>query len=102
MIQRRREGMEREEKRARVYERDGGRCRYCNRGLKKHNMTLDHIRPLHKGGTHADENLALACLRCNIKKANNMTLLPMGMRQKDLMPSRKDPFDFREPKEPKS
>ncbi len=51
-----------------VFQRDGFRCLYC--GITTHDLTLDHVVPRHKGGTHDWENLASACRACNHRKAN--------------------------------
>lgn len=59
------------------------KCVYCGQdnlekvteGIRpQYQATLDHVKPLSKGGAEYDEsNLVCACLRCNQKKAN-MTL----------------------------
>jgi 5-methylcytosine-specific restriction endonuclease McrA len=41
-------------------------CQYC--GGNGHDMTLDHIVPRHRGGTHTWENLVTACKGCNHRK----------------------------------
>lgn len=66
---------------ARVRKRDGDRCRYCGRtdGI----LTFDHVMPKSRGGEDTEENLVLACVRCNLRKANRtpeeagMPLLPL-------------------------
>ncbi len=52
-----------------------GKCIHCNRkitlgldGTPGPTTTLEHIVPRTHGGTHAPENLALACARCNGQK----------------------------------
>ena len=51
--------------------RDGGaRCRYCGRRQKLRELTIDHVIPLSRGGTHAIENLVLSCAACNGAKAD--------------------------------
>jgi hypothetical protein len=57
-----------------VFHRDKGRCVICNVDLTgvvnlspvKH---LDHMVPLHKGGTNDSSNIQLLCARCNLTKA---------------------------------
>lgn len=49
-----------------VFERWGGRCVYCN-GAAAH---LDHIQPLSRGGKDIPSNVAPACARCNLSKAD--------------------------------
>jgi len=48
----------------------GGRCAYCGRS-RAH--TVDHVRPLARGGAEWPDNLVPACSGCNNAKAN-MTL----------------------------
>lgn len=65
--------------RAYIIERDGGRCHLCNRKVPEKLLTLDHLIPLSKGGTHTAENLRVACWPCNARKgaraANDQLLL---------------------------
>jgi len=42
-------------------------CALCGRAAAS---TLDHIVPLHAGGTNALENLRPACAPCNIRRGN--------------------------------
>lgn len=60
-----------------IYERDGGRCFYCERGVsfrgwswpptkpEPSDATLDHIIPFSEGGSFTSENLVLSCKECN-------------------------------------
>lgn len=41
-------------------------CWRCQR--RKHQLTIDHIIPISKGGSHTVSNIAPACSRCNKKK----------------------------------
>jgi len=57
--------------RNRVFERDGGKCAYCNgQMLYDESWHIDHIKPVSKGGTNDETNLVLSCARCNLEKAN--------------------------------
>jgi len=56
------------ENRIKVYERDGYKCRYCDKQLTRFTTTLDHVRPIAEGGDNGFENLVTACLGCNSKK----------------------------------
>jgi 5-methylcytosine-specific restriction endonuclease McrA len=64
-----------------IFERDNNTCQYCGRHLTKPNLTLDHIVPQSRGGGDTWENLAVACVPCNVRKGNrtpseaNMNLL---------------------------
>ena len=56
---------------AALAKRDGHHCYLCKRPFSHNNRpTLDHIKPLSKGGSWAIENLALAHLACNQDKAD--------------------------------
>jgi len=49
-----------------VFARDAHTCQYC--GRQGHDLTLDHVVPRHRGGTHTWENLVTACKICNHRK----------------------------------
>lgn len=49
-----------------VFQRDGYRCRYC--GTYEASFEVDHMLPWSRGGTHALENLTIACAPCNRSK----------------------------------
>ena len=38
--------------------------------MKFEDVTIDHITPLSKGGSHELDNLTIACFPCNAKKSN--------------------------------
>lgn len=40
--------------------------------VEQKDKSIDHIRPLSKGGTHTWDNVQLAHLKCNIKKGNRV------------------------------
>jgi 5-methylcytosine-specific restriction endonuclease McrA len=44
------------------------RCFYCRRRTHRKDRTLDHMRPLARGGKHHPRNLIMACNRCNSRK----------------------------------
>lgn len=54
--------------RQQVYERDGRRCVKCGR---KDRLSLDHVRPLSKGGAHDVRNLQTLCVPCNGAKGDS-------------------------------
>jgi 5-methylcytosine-specific restriction endonuclease McrA len=61
---------------AAVRKRAGERCEYC--GLDQADSPLaslhiEHIIPRIHGGTDALDNLALACIDCNLRKGPNLT-----------------------------
>jgi 5-methylcytosine-specific restriction endonuclease McrA len=49
-----------------VFVRDRYTCQYC--GRSGHDLTLDHVLPRHRGGTHSWDNLVAACKACNHRK----------------------------------
>jgi len=67
--------------RAYIIARDGGRCHLCGRKPRGAKLTIDHVVPLARGGTHTSENLRVACLSCNCSKgdrAANDQLMMVG------------------------
>jgi 5-methylcytosine-specific restriction endonuclease McrA len=53
-----------------VFVRDGHACQYCGRQVAR--MTLDHVVPRHRGGSHSWDNLVAACGDCNHRKGGRM------------------------------
>lgn len=51
--------------RQRIFDRDGNKCLRCGRTDR---LTIDHIKPESRGGTHDDANLRTLCKPCNSKK----------------------------------
>jgi len=58
--------------RAIVIERDGSACYICGKVLERHEITIDHVIPLSKGGSHTYDNLRVACRPCNSRKWNHL------------------------------
>ena len=56
-------------RRARIFERDGHVCVYCDAELPPERLTLDHVEPRMRGGDRSAGNLVTACLGCNTAKA---------------------------------
>ncbi|MGH9377893.1 MAG: HNH endonuclease [Terriglobia bacterium] len=56
------------ENRIKVYERDGYKCRYCEKQLTRFTATLDHVLAVAEGGDNSFDNLVTACLSCNSQK----------------------------------
>jgi 5-methylcytosine-specific restriction endonuclease McrA len=58
-------------KRARVLERDGYLCQNCAKlGLVVRAVEVDHIEPLHRGGSDAEDNLQSLCKACHRSKSD--------------------------------
>lgn len=55
-----------------IIKRDGTICWLCLKNCPPDNITLDHIVPLSRGGSHTYENIALAHRECNSKKFVNI------------------------------
>jgi len=55
-----------------IFERDGYTCQYCARRLPTPKLTLDHIVPRSRGGHSTWENIVVACIGCNDRKANRL------------------------------
>lgn len=57
-----------------VFERAEGRCEYCllRQAFAAHKHEPDHILPLQHDGKTLEENIALACARCNRYKGYNV------------------------------
>ena len=53
-----------------IFERDKNACQYCGKRIPKADLTLDHVVPRSRGGVDSWDNLVLACMPCNIRKAN--------------------------------
>jgi DNA-directed RNA polymerase subunit RPC12/RpoP len=63
-----------------IYKRDDHECQYC--GSKK-DLTIDHVIPRSKGGQDTWENLVACCIKCNLKKGNQL-LSETNMKLKKL------------------
>jgi hypothetical protein len=51
-----------------IIKRDNATCYLCLRRLPMWAITLDHVIPLAKGGSHITDNLRVACRSCNSSK----------------------------------
>jgi 5-methylcytosine-specific restriction endonuclease McrA len=49
-----------------IFRRDNLTCQYC--AVKARGLTIDHVKPRHRGGEHSWTNLVAACPDCNRKK----------------------------------
>ena len=52
-----------------VFYRDRFTCQYC--GKETRELTLDHIMPRSRGGSHGWSNVVSACISCNHRKAGS-------------------------------
>lgn len=62
------------EVRSRIFARDGHHCLRCG---SPEELTVDHIKPVVKGGGDEDENLQTLCRKCNSAKgASEIRFVP--------------------------
>lgn len=59
-----------------IYWRDNNECQYCR---SKRDLSLDHVVPKCQGGLTNWENVVVACVKCNLKKAGR-TPMEAGMK----------------------
>jgi 5-methylcytosine-specific restriction endonuclease McrA len=48
------------------------RCAYCGEHFER--LTMDHVRPLSRGGSHTTSNVVPACRSCNCRKGTRHIL----------------------------
>jgi 5-methylcytosine-specific restriction endonuclease McrA len=75
-----------------VFKRDKFICQYCGAQTKKHEITIDHVKPKCQGGQTTWENCVAACEPCNTAKADQ-TPEQAGMKLRK-KPKRPDEFDL--------
>lgn len=51
-----------------IFLRDQYTCQYCSQKPPIHQLTMDHVIPIVKGGKKSWENITTACRACNLKK----------------------------------
>lgn len=57
------------EQRKSILAKTGGHCAYCGTPLSIGAMQIDHVQPLHLGGTNDETNLMPSCRSCNHYKS---------------------------------
>jgi 5-methylcytosine-specific restriction endonuclease McrA len=55
-----------------IFERDGYKCQYCGQKYASDDLTLDHVIPRSRGGRSTWDNIVVACVSCNTRKANKL------------------------------
>jgi hypothetical protein len=76
-----------------VADRAAHRCEYCHAPELVFNFPfeVEHILPTYRGGTDSEENLALACRSCNLRKGTRITETdPESSREVRLFHPRQD------------
>jgi hypothetical protein len=64
-----------ESERLQVRERASSRCEYCRLRQEHYSLwrhQIEHVIPVKHGGNDDLDNLALACIRCNLGKSSNL------------------------------
>ena len=84
-----------------LYLRDLYQCQYCGETCDNHELTIDHVIPVSKGGKTTWENIVAACPPCNAHKGSDI-IKPRRMPYKptyyELANIRKElPFDLKHP-----
>jgi len=51
-----------------------GRCYYCGDEAPSHELTMDHVVPVIRGGKSVKNNIVPACKTCNNKKRHCLPL----------------------------
>lgn len=59
-------------RRADIIARDHSTCYLCGKLLMPKHITLDHVVPLVRGGSHIPDNLRVACRSCNSRKRESL------------------------------
>lgn len=54
-----------------LYKRDHGKCGICGEFVMPKHASIDHIKPIIKGGTHTWDNVQLVHIKCNLRKGSN-------------------------------
>lgn len=71
-----------------IYRRDRYTCQYCGSQPGSEDLTIDHVQPRSRGGTSTWENCVLACLECNMRKADRTpTEARMPLRKPPVRPA---------------
>ncbi|NLK71919.1 MAG: hypothetical protein GX285_02725 [Clostridiales bacterium] len=55
-----------------IYERDGRKCRFCDKDLLFRQISLDHYVPKSKNGPDDIFNIVLSCKKCNKYKMDKI------------------------------
>ena len=65
-----------------IKKRDGEKCNYCG---STHDLEIDHILPVSKGGNSNAENLQVLCKECNILKFNHIVNQEECLKQRKVI-----------------
>lgn len=72
---------------ARVRQRANYLCEYCHTAEQWQyvQFTIDHVIPIHLGGSNNLDNLALACFHCNRQKSNKTKAIDPDTQNETLL-----------------
>jgi 5-methylcytosine-specific restriction endonuclease McrA len=56
----------------RLFARDHHLCAYCGVRFPEHELTVEHVLPVSRGGRHEWTNVVTACRSCNTRKGNRL------------------------------
>ena len=59
-----------------LYVRDLFQCQYCSETFDYHELNIDHVIPLSKGGKTNWENCVTSCKSCNSRKGSSTNIKP--------------------------
>jgi 5-methylcytosine-specific restriction endonuclease McrA len=51
-----------------LWDMQGGRCSYCGDEMRSNTISLEHMKPIYRGGGNWKENVVFACWDCNSRK----------------------------------
>ena len=85
-----------------VIARDNSTCYLCERVLSADEITLDHVVPVTRGGTHTADNMKVACNSCNAAKGNKLLSEYLESKGKSNHAKEKDQIETKEQNAAKS
>lgn len=65
-------------RRLELIKRYGNRCYLCGKELGMRELTIDHVKPLSKGGQDTIDNMRPCCEKCNFNKSDKEISLEMA------------------------
>jgi 5-methylcytosine-specific restriction endonuclease McrA len=63
-----------------IIDRDDATCYLCGLSCWPHEIHIDHVVPVSRGGDDHPSNLRVACRTCNMRKGKKMATDPPRMR----------------------
>ena len=58
-----------------IIKRQKYRCYWCRYKFSVDRLTIDHVTPVSKGGSHDDSNIVASCKPCNSSKGDRLWML---------------------------